>query len=330
MQLTPKTNPHKLKQIRYITSQKESQTTPTKTKRQKNNQCNNCCIVEKKEQIKDLVVQTSNALQSRFSAYHSSYNSTCGIGDSLRNSLVLANIMFGMIHVGYSFAYSHPVLLIPIIVNIATIKSLQSEADLMNSVKQSQLATDLISYLNALNDEGISYNQRLLGRQRDIECQIKDHKEINIQTFSSFDLKAALNDYNTKLATLEQTKNIVSNEILEPILPIFNQYKNVDIEKCLTYIDALTKIDTFKNNLCASGWAIGTMGTAFALVSGGAPSPLLTLLSLITGCFTREDVRRKMPIVVGYLKTYKDHLGTTQNSVSAKTLKNKKISSNAE
>jgi hypothetical protein len=100
MQLTLKANSYKLKQIKQIALQRELQTISTKIKKRKSNQCDNCCIVEKKEQIKDLMVQTSNTLQSRFSTYNSKYGSNFFVEDSQTNGLLAANIVLGMGHVG--------------------------------------------------------------------------------------------------------------------------------------------------------------------------------------------------------------------------------------
>src|SRR5579872_3442972 len=246
MQLTLKANPHKLKQIRYITSQKELQPTSTKTKKQKNNQCNHRCIVEKKEQVKDFVVQTSNALQSCFPTYNSKYDSKIFIRDCGCSGM---HIAIGMFHACYALATLNPIGLIPIITNAAAIKSSKLDRELINSVERPQLATDLISYLNAINREGIFYFHDLLSKRDRIEDEIRDHKQINTQTLSSLDLKNALNDYNVKLIELEKSKDIINNKILEPILPILNKYKNVDIEKCLTYKDTLMRTAAFKTYL---------------------------------------------------------------------------------
>ncbi len=339
MQLTLKTNPQKNKQIRYIASQKESQTTATKAKKRKNNQPNNCCIVEKREQIKDLVVQTSNTLQSRFSTYNSKYGSNFFVensADSINNELLAANIVVGMIYAYHCIALSNPAFLIPMVANAAAIKLIKSETDLINSVKQPRLVTDLVSYLKALNNNRLGSIEGLLSRRQQIEEKIKAHKETNTETFSSLGLKTALDDHNVKLAELEKSKDIIDNEILEPVLPILNKYKNADVEKCLTYLKTLNRTAAFKICLFGGGGLIISLYTLTDLMSMMDAHILTdkdctfitTLLSVVCPIqflgMIRFDSLNKMRMVSSYLKTYKKDLGTIQNSVSTKTLKNKK------
>lgn len=372
MQLTLKANPHKLKQIRYITSQKESQTTPTKIKKQKNNQynncciiegkervkdlvvqtsnalqsrlkelqttftktkkrnssqCNNCCIVEKKEQIKDLVVYTSNSLQSCFPTYNSKYDSKVFVEDYGCQSL---HIVFGMTHACFAVATLNPIGLIPIITNAVAIKCIKLDRDLINSVERPQLATDLISYLNAINREGYLSIHRLFIRRDCIENEIRNHKKVNTQTLSSLDLKNALNNYNVKLIELEKSEDIINSEILEPILPILNKYENVDIEKCLTYTDTLKRTAAFKRRLLVGG-SLAIYLSTLGIVVDGTDNVLiafiatLSMLDLIgTPLIMDNDLSDKMNIISNCLKIYKNHLATIQNNAFVKTLENKK------
>jgi hypothetical protein len=341
MQLVLKTNPDKLKQIREITSRKELQTTPTKTKKQKSNQYNNCCIIEKKEQIKDSIVQTSNALQSRFSTYNSKYGSKFFVensGDSINKQLLVANIVVGMIYAGHSIAVANPAFLIPMVANAAAIKLIKLETDLINSVKQPQLVTDLMSYLKAINYNGVESIERLLSQREKIEEKIKAHKEINIGTFSSLGLKNLLDDYNVKLVELEKSKDIINDEILAPVLPILNKYKNVDVEKCLLYIETLNKSAVFKTCLFGGG---GLFISLYALIdlinmvdahtvtnTDCICNGIIELLSVVCPIqflgMIKFNLLKRMNTVSSCLKTYKDRLGAIKNSASVKTLKNQK------
>jgi hypothetical protein len=327
MQLTLKTNPHKLKQIRQITSHKELQTTVTKSKKRKDNQCDNCCIVEKKEQIKDFMVHTSNNLQSRFSTYNSKYGSKFFVEDSGANFLLGFNVMVGMIHAGHSLAFCNPAYLLPIITNVAAIKFIKLDTDLINSVKQPRLVRDLISYVKATNND-----DNIFGQQNSIEDKIEAHKEINLRTLSSLGLKTALNDYDVKLVELEKSRDIINNKILEPILPILSKYKDDDIEKCLTYANELHRTTVLKQCLLIGGSVIISLSTFNILCGTGyIITPMLSVFSAyqlvlagLGGNIGRGDLLDKTQIVSRYLKTYKDHLKTIQNSAPIKILKNKK------
>lgn len=327
MQLTLKANPQKIKQIRYIASHKELQTTSTKTKKQKNNQCNNCCIVEEKERIKDLIVQTSNTLQSRFSTYNSKYGSKFFVEDPGTNVCLGVNVMIGMIHAGHSLAFCNPAYLLPIITNVAAIKFIKLDTDLINSMEQPRLVRDLISYVKAINNDDNFFTQ-----QNSVEDKIEAHKEINLKTLSSLGLKTALNDYEVKLVELEKSRDIINNKILEPILPILSKYKDDDIEKCLTYANELHRTTVLKQCLLIGGSIIISLSTFNILCGTGyIITPMLSVFSAyqlvlagLGGNIGRGDLLDKTQIVSNYLKIYKDHLAARKNRASAKILKNKK------
>jgi hypothetical protein len=214
--------------------------------------------------------------------------------------------------------------LIPIITNVAVTKLIKLDTDLINSVKQPTLARDLISYLRALNEKGLQSVENLLSRQHCIENKIKDHKLINTQTFSSLGLETVLNGYNAELVVLEEAKDITNNAILEPILPILNKYKNVDIEECLTYKNRLDRTAAFKISLLFAAGFIGPMYSVIALSSLTPWSMFLSMLTLpFFAVVMNNDLGQKTEIVSNYLKIYKDHLAAIKSNTSTK-LKNKK------
>ena len=330
MQLILKTNNSGIKQISKIALQKEFYATSTKQKKQKEVNSNNCCIVKNKGQIKDLIVQSTDKLQSRFSTYSSNF---FGQNKTI-NKLLAANIMASVVQASLAIGTGSPDFLLPIIFNATMMGSLKITDKIIDPAQEPQLVTDLISYAKAID---IPH----LGKRSEIIRQIKEHKKADVKMLSNLDLTMELDRYNTKLAELEESKAIINRELIEPLLPIFSKHKNVDLEKCLMYgakhFSCMDRAMLLTNVLGTTvAVALVIASPAFAEFSPFLLSVLANTSSVVpSGAFliTNEklnDNENFLGKVIDLIKIYKEHLETEKNSITTISPKTSKKKRNTE
>lgn len=268
-----------------------------------------------------------NTLQKRLCTNLTNSNSFNPI--SFSNKLLTANTITSLAYAYVAAMTANPCFLFPIIINTAMRRRLKLTNNFANNQpKEPELVTDIIFYVKATNMDEYS---NILTNQDRINSHLKIHKEVNVQALSSLNLKAALNDYNIKLAALEESKNTINNTIIEPILPIFNKHKNINLEECLAYSENLldiSKTKKYDNSFFSFTCALVTIFSSIPLSAGildtigeaaaGIITPTHILSVLATGAYLSDstivmDKVKHLPATIKLLKTYKEYLKTARN-----------------